>query len=80
LKWDRSFFRRQPGLPARGQDYAAAAAEADAAEAFTFAEPSEDDFVSIFEEFSLFAGGQRYWILAARGQFQQASARRLVGA
>ena len=64
----------------RGQNRPPATAQPDAAESVSLAEASEDDFVSIFQKFPLLSRRQRDWILAPRGEFQQASARRFARA
>ena len=44
-----------------------ATAQSDATESVSFAESTEDDFVSIFQKFPLLSRRQTNWILAARG-------------
>ena len=68
------------GLGASGQSHSPTTAEADPAESLPFAKSPDNDFVSIFQKFSLLSGRQGERILAARGQLQQASARGLIGA
>ena len=61
----------------RWENRSAACAQTNATESVGFAESAEDDFISIFQEFSLLSSRQRDRILAARGQLKQASARGL---
>ena len=60
---------------ARGLNNSAAFAESDARKSFTLAPAAHDHFVAVFEELSLFAGGEADGFRAAPRQLQQRSAR-----
>jgi hypothetical protein len=64
----------------RGHNHPPATAQSDATEPVSVAESPKDNFVSIFQKLPLLSRRQRNRILAARGQFQQASARGFVRA
>jgi len=51
----------------RGHNRPPATAQSDATESVSFAESTEDDFVSIFQKFPLLSRRQRNRLLAARG-------------